>query len=96
MQVCWPFVSSSFTRLCQTHRRPANEFLPICADIGRFLAPVPEVLVQMVDTFASVNPDLNKYHLCLCGEDTKRKACSSQQKGINDDLDYNMQFDTVS
>lgn len=53
MQVCWPFVSSSFTRLCQTHRRPANELLPICADIGRFLAPVSEVLVQMVDTFAS-------------------------------------------
>lgn len=68
--------------------RPTEErlmsFLPICADAGRFLAPSPEVLVQMVDTCPSVNPDLNKYHLCLRGEHTeglREKACSSQQKG---------------
>lgn len=72
-------------------------FCPFVHTIGCFLAPSPEVVVQMVDTYPSVNPDLNKYHLCLCGRDTEgltEKACSSQQKGINDNLEYNVQFDT--
>lgn len=89
-------VSSSFTRLCQTHRRTTNELLPICADVGCFLAPSPEVLVQMVDTCPSVNSDLNKYHLCLRGEHTeglREKSAALSRKGINDNLEHNMQSD---
>lgn len=46
-------------------------FCPFVQTLAAFLAPSPEVVVQMVDTYPSVNPDWNKYHLCLRGEHTE-------------------------
>lgn len=48
----------------------------------------------MVDTCPSVNPDLNKYHLCLRGEHTeglREKPAALSRKDINDNLEYNVQ-----
>lgn len=70
-----------FARLCQSHRRAANELVPICA-LAAFLAPSPEELVQMVDALPSsfLRPELNKYSSlsCLCGGDTEASEKSLQ------------------
>lgn len=71
-------------------------FCPFAPKVGfAFSAPSQQVLApQMVDTWPSVNPDLNKYHLCLSAEHTvvpQKKGCGGQQKDVNDNLEYNAQ-----